>query len=62
MNDDQLDEYQTIIRCPYCKRVATVRIKRFATKSPQHVDLECRCDRCGETWQAAECMSATGCA
>lgn len=40
--------------CPYCKRAGAVQITRHATASPQHVDLGCECERCGETWQAAE--------
>jgi hypothetical protein len=40
--------------CPYCKREATIRVRRFATASPTHIDLECTCERCGEKWSAAE--------
>lgn len=48
------DETTETMRCPYCHKDAQVRITRHATRSPQHVDLTCECERCGETWQAAE--------
>lgn len=40
--------------CPYCKREADVRVTRYRTASQQHVDMECHCLSCDQTWQAAE--------
>jgi RNase P subunit RPR2 len=39
--------------CPYCRIETDVEIARYRTASPQHIDLECTCQNCGEKWQAA---------
>jgi transposase-like protein len=53
------DRYRIAVtmQCPHCKKPTTVRITRYATRSPQHIDLEFRCELCGEKWQAAEIAS-----
>jgi predicted RNA-binding Zn-ribbon protein involved in translation (DUF1610 family) len=43
--------------CPHCKIETGVEITRYATASPRHIDLECRCPNCGVCWQAAEDLS-----
>ena len=58
MKDDGHQTTNETLRCPYCLQQATVRITRHATMSRKHVDLECKCERCGEKWQAAEIANA----